>query len=256
MNPNKNYNGYRWSCVELVTPIPHKKFPNIMLSHVPRRSKQEKTRDANRHKIEGTEENIVGYCSLCDLPRPFVSKPRSNVHYNCLKIDCCVMLHQWDICEHCMIYKHGPKVKYDDKSRLDEVARFHQVFSQLPDDVKKYVGEYVPNIFKYVERITSLVFIDRKLATLDKYVTQPKSKWSAVASLMTKKYVLKNKVNKSSSRKQICAGVQELYKNVYVAYTKSMIEESDFWTHKSMYSQRRHYDCEHINELETIKSIL
>jgi hypothetical protein len=167
------------------------------------------------------------------------------------------MLHQWDMCEHCIVDIHGPKPVHDDQARRDEVARFHNVFSMLPDDIKKYIGEFVPLIFNYVDMVSRLVLIDRKLATLDQYVsTRPKSTWSSVSTIISKKYVLKNKVNKSSSKQQICNGVKELYKKMYLDYSNSLIEESDFWTHKSWWGQRRNVSCGLIQELENVKKLL
>ena len=254
MNPSKNYNANpRWSSVTLVTPVP---LNGVMSSYLPCRSREDRTRDIKKYKNMGVEENIIGYCGLCDLQRPYTKKSASNVHYNCLK-RCCKMLHQWDICEYCFIDKYGPKTTYKDQSRRDEVARFHHVFSQLPDDLKKYIGEYVPLIFKYVESVSRLVFVDRKLANLDQYVlTRPKSAWKEVTPILSKTYRMVNKMNKSSSRQQICNGVKELYQKIYVDFRTSLIEESDFWTHKKWWGQRRNTSVELIQKLENVKLLL
>ena len=204
----------------------------------------------------GTEENIIGYCSRCSLLRPFARKLPSNIHYNCSKKNCCLMLHQWDVCDYCLTDKHGDQPSYDDKSRRDEVATFHNVFSKLPDDIKINICEYVPIVFQYVENVTRLIFIDRKLASLDQYVsTRTKSTWCSIRSVIAKKYS-SVKVNKGSTRKQICAGVQHLYKKMYLDYTKSLIKESDFWTHKSKFSLPRYSVGGVIQDLEIVKSIL
>jgi hypothetical protein len=151
---------------------------------------------------------------------------------------------------------HGHQPKHNDKTRRNEVARFHQVFSRLPDDIKKYIGEYVPLIFNYVDSITRLVF-DHNMANLDSYVsTLPKSTWTAIGSIFSKTYTLKNKINKSSSRKQVCNGVKELYAKKYVEYTQSIVDESDFWTHKWSWGQRRDVSIRLIHDIEKAKMLL
>lgn len=258
MNPSKNYNAYpRWrSMLKLVTPIPDKRAGQQPHNYLPERSQREKVRDIKKYLRAGVEENIIGYCRRCDLPHPLARKPRSSDHYNCLD-NCCIMLHQWDVCKYCLDDMHRPQPKHDDETRRNEVARFHQVFSRLPDDVKKYIGEYVPLIFTYVESITRLVFVDRKMANLDRYVsTLPKSTWTAVGSIFSKTYTLKNKINKSSSRAQVCNGVKELYAKLYVEYTQSIVDESDYWTHKYSGSQRRDVSIRLINDIEKTKLLL
>jgi len=257
MNPTKNYNAYpRWSIPpKLVTPIPSK-LPGQMLSYVPRRLKAEKLRDAKQFKKLGTEENFNGYCNRCELPRTFARKSPSNVHYNCCKQKCCIMLHQWDVCNYCLTDMHGSKLTQDDQRRQDEVARFHNVFVELPDDIKKYIGEFVPLIFNYVEKVSRLVFIDRKMANLDQYLTCPKTTWKSVAEIFAKKYHLKNPINKTSSRQKICNAVKELYARQYSMYHTSLIEETDYWTHRNSYLQVRNSTCELIGELEKVKLLL
>jgi hypothetical protein len=227
-----------------------------MLSYVPDRLKSEKRRDAKQFKNQGTEENFIGYCNRCELPRPFARKSPSNIHYNCCKLKCCFMLHQWDVCDYCLNDMHGPKLTQDDQRRQDEVARFHNVFVKLPDDTKKYIGEYVPLIFKYVEKVSRLVFIDRKIANLDKYLTRPKTAWKSVAEIFAKKYHLKNPIYKSASRQQICNAVKELYARTYIEYRASLIGENDYWTHRKSYNQVRNSTCETIGELEKTKLLL
>ena len=244
MNPQKNYNLYPTSrssaCVKLATPFLDKsgrKEPYFC-----RESKKDKTRDVKKFQDLGVEEDVKGYCKRCDLIRPFARKSPSNVHYNCLATKCCSLLHQWDVCNYCLADVHGYKPQHDDQSRRDEVARFHHVFSQLPDDIKRYVCEYVPIIFHYIYTVCNVVIRQRKFATIDMLVnTIPKTKWQSVVPLL-KKYALKNKASKSSSRQKICNGVKELYKSTYNSYTKSLIDESDFWTHKHIYNRKHNTD--------------
>lgn len=257
MNPTKNYNAYtRWtSCPKLVTPIPGK-LPGEMSSYVPRRLKAEKLRDIKQFKKLGTEENIIGYCNRCELPRPFARKSPSNVHYNCVKRNCCVMLHQWDVCNYCLADMHGPKLTHDDPQRQKEVAQFHNVFVQLPDDLKKYIGEFVPLIFNYVEKISRLVFVDRKMAYLDQYVSScPKTTWKSIAGIISKKYVLKNPINKSSSKQQIFNAFKEQYAKIYIGFRTSLIVENDYWTHHK-YVHHRTGVCWLIEDLEKAKQLL
>ena len=257
MNPSKNYNAYPRcsSMVKLVTPIPNKRPGQLPHNYLPERCVREKVRDIKQYLRAGVEENIIGYCRRCELPHPLARKPRSSDHYNCLE-RCCLMLHQWDVCNYCLGDMHGHQPKHNDKTRRNEVARFHQVFSRLPDDIKKYIGEYVPLIFNYVDSITRLVF-DHNMANLDSYVsTLPKSTWTAIGSIFSKTYTLKNKINKSSSRKQVCNGVKELYAKKYVEYTQSIVDESDFWTHKWSWGQRRDVSIRLIHDIEKAKMLL
>ena len=256
MNPTKNYNAFphsRWHSVQLV--IPDEGVVQLP-DYLSCRSEREKVRDIKKYIREGVEENIIGYCSRCVLPHPFARKSRSSNHYNCLE-KCCVMLHQWDVCNYCLVDMQSPQLKHDDESRRDEVARFHQVFSRLPDDIKKYIGEYVPLIFNYVEVATRLLFVDRKMANLDRYVTtRPKSTWTAIGSIFSKKYYFKKyKINKSSSRLGVCNCVKGLYARKYVEYTQSIIDEKDYWTHKGAWTQQRLHSVGLINDIEYAKTL-
>lgn len=257
MNPQKNYNHYpnsRYgSTVRLATPVLDKS--GRMEPYLCRLSKTDKIRAIKKYKTLGVEEDIKGYCRRCDLIHPFARKSPSNVHYNCEVTNCCSMIHQWDVCNYCLADIHGPKPKHDDKARRDEVARFHHVFSQLPDDLKRYVIEYVPLIFNYIDAVSRVVIHNRKLATIDTLVnTVPKTTWKMAVPLL-KMYNLKNKANKSSSRQQICNRVKELYKNAYTEYTKLLIDESNFWTHKPVYYSS-HHTLYSVRTLEEVNDLL
>jgi len=245
MNTQNNYRNYNrfpdsryGSTVRLATPVLDKS--GRMESRFCRVSKIDKIRAIKKYKTLGVEEDIKGYCKRCELIHPFARKSPSNVHYNCLVTNCCTMIHQWDVCNYCLKDLYGPQPKHDDQVRRDEVARFHHVFSQLPDDIKRYVREFVPLIFNYIDTVSRVVIHNHKLATIDTLVnTVPKTTWQMAVPLL-KTYSLKNKANKSSSRQQICNQVKELYKNAYTQYTKLLVDESDFWTHKDAYYRRHH----------------
>jgi len=242
----------RWSLVKTDSPdAPGKK---LYLSQLTR---TEKKRLIKQLKSEGVEQNIIGYCSRCDLKRPYVKKDPTNIHYNCLN-SCCKMLHQWDLCKYCFQEKHELKIVPDKNTRHADTVTFQRVFSKLPGDIQKYIGEYVPLIFNYVEAISRLIFCNRKLATIEKYVKQPKLKWKPVGKLI-KNYTYgckENKVYANSSRQQICNGVKEIYKRVYNQFHKTTIEEKDFWTHKEYYFQPRNSVSEVIKTLMEINEIL
>ena len=260
MNPQNNYKNYNQfpdsrygATVILATPVLDKS--GRMESRFCRLLKTDKIRAIKKYKTLGVEEDIKGYCKRCELIHPFARKSPSNVHYNCLVTNCCSMIHQWDVCNYCLADIHGPKPKYGDQVRRDEVARFHHVFSQLPDDLKRYVSEYVPLIFKYIDTVSRVVIHNHKLATIDTLVnTVPKTTWKMAIPLL-KTYNLKNKANTSSSRQQICNRVKELYKNAYTQYTKLLVDESDFWTHKDAY-YRRHHTNYSVHTLEQINDLL
>lgn len=203
----------------------------------------------------GVEEDVKGYCKRCDHPHPYARKSPSNIHYNCVVTNCCTLLHQWDVCNYCLSDIHGPNPKYDDQARRDEVARFHHVFSQLPDDIKRYVSEYVPTVFNYIDMVYRGVIHNHKLATIDTLVkTVPRPTWKTVTPLL-QKYKLKNRALKSSSRQQICNSVKELYKNTYKQYKQSLVDESDFWTHKHEYF-RSHHTIYFVRTLEKVNALL
>jgi hypothetical protein len=115
------------------------------------------------------------------------------------------------MCESCIHYVHIVK---DQRSSQNEVATFQNVFSQLPDEIKRYIGEFVPNVFKYIEVSTRLFYShSAKFSVLEKYAELPKPIWDQVKWIIYRAcFYIPGSVR---NRKQICSFVLDLYKTQY-----------------------------------------
>ena len=223
--PNMNLNRYQSvdTCVRL---LPSTVGEPVTLLY---RGKPEKVADRNRLAKLGIEEDLPAICSSCwSKVRKVVRKPRNNIHYGCVK-NCCVMLHQWSMCEQCIISQHFPEMLVvDERVRCVEAKKFQQIFSRLPHDIKRYIGDYVPQIFDCI-KLSIRVLEDPIYGDLDKFVKLPKSVWNAVSHRMVHEYATYERLTVSTSRQKVCDEVRKLYDRIYKE-DKEIIRDHDYWT--------------------------
>jgi hypothetical protein len=233
---NKSYNRYQGfnECVRLRSSMGQ----STTLIY---RDKKEKVVDRNRLAALGQEENFPAICTNClSKHRDVVRKSRDNVHYGCVQ-KCCIMLHQWDMCEPCIVSQHFPEMLVVDETvRRGEAEKFRQVFSNLPVDLQRLVGDFVPQIFDCV-RLSKIVIEDPIYGDLDTFVKRPKAVWKYVAERMTQEYASYVRLTKSTSRQTICEEVKKLYDRIYNG-DKEVIKDHDYWTeyhHPGVFCQYR-----------------
>jgi hypothetical protein len=234
---NKLYNRSQGvnECVRLRPTIPGKSHTFLY------RDKKEKVADRNRLAVAGQEECLQAICSNClSTHRNVVKKTRDNVHYGCVK-KCCIMLHQWDMCEPCIVSQHFPEMLVvDERVRRVEAEKFRQVFSNLPVDLQRIVREFVPQIFDCV-RLSNVVIEDPIYGDLDTFVKLPKSVWNYIADRMTHEYASYEHFTKATNRQTICNEVKKLYDRIYNG-DKEVIKDHDYWTeyhHPGVFCQYR-----------------
>ena len=226
--------------------LPETTVPGFLLP----RTKPEKQAMLKRCKEEGKEENLNAICSHCELVRrKCAKKDPANPHYGCTK-KCCLMLHYWDMCSYCIDARY-PKVpvEEDPEKRHAEVVTFQRVFSRLPEDVQRYISEYVPQVFTFVSSINRMV---RGNWTIERHLKSPKSVWSKVQNVLINRCAGFGLTSRSS-RKQIYEKTKDLYKRVYNAQYQQIVEK-DFWAHKPYAGV--FYNNRLIDVLEAIQLIL
>jgi len=226
--------------------IPESTLPGFLLP----RTKPEKQVILKRCKEEGKEENLNAICSHCKLARrACAKKDPANPHYGCTK-KCCLMLHYWDMCAYCIDarFPQAPVVE-DPAKRHAEVVTFQRVFSKLPEDVQRYISEYVPQVFTFATSMNRLV---RGNWNIERHLKLPKSLWSQVQNELANRYAVFGFTSRSS-RDQICERTKDLYKRMYKAQYQPIVEK-DFWTHKPYAGV--FYNNRLVNVLEAIQLIL
>ena len=228
--------------------LPETTVPGFLLP----RTKPEKQAMLKRCKEEGKEENLNAICSHCELVRrKCAKKDPANPHYGCTK-KCCLMLHYWDMCTYCIEERH-PKapVVEDSEKRHAEVVKFQRVFSKLPEDVQRYISEYVPQVFTFVRSFGELLRGNR-LGPIERHLKLPKSVWSQVQNVLIDRCAGFGLTSRST-RKQICERMKDIYKRMYNAQCQQ-ITEIDFWSHKPWSGV--FYNMKLVNTLKAVHNIL
>jgi hypothetical protein len=226
--------------------IPDSTLPGFLLP----RTKPEKQAILKRCKEEGKEENLEAICSHCEITRrTCAKKDAANPHYGCTK-KCCLMLHYWDMCSYCIEERYPPvQVVEDPEKRHTEVVKFQRVFSKLPEDVQRYISEYVPQVFTYLGSINRLV---RGNWNIERHLKLPKSIWSQVQNELANQYAVFGFTSRSS-RNQICERTKDLYKRMYKSQYQQL-GEKDFWSHKPWTGV--FYNTKLVDALEAVRTIL
>ena len=163
---------------------------------------------------------LARYKTLC-------KKARKNPHYGCVE-KCCDFLHSWNVCKACIVHRLKP-LKVEDPARIREVQRFQRVFSQLPEDIHRYINEFVPAIFELVRLVARIP----RNRLLDSYVNLPRSAWKTSLNLKDR-YFISMRLDCDSSRKGICESVKTIC-NFANGYNKQhLIREHDFATSREI----------------------
>jgi hypothetical protein len=186
------------------------------------RTKREKKAILRKCKKTDTVEILDAICSRChSQTRTVAKKDAANPHYGCID-KCCAMLYQWNMCTFCIQEKHFPF------SEEPEVARFQRNVSRLPDDVQRYISEFVPDLFSYLSAFDAFRRNGRFFASLDKYLKLPKSTWMEAYDLVP--------YTKGTTKQKICDGIKEHYKSVYNLNIKFIswhqMKDRDVWNPK------------------------
>jgi hypothetical protein len=188
------------------------------------RTKRERQAILKTCKKEGKEENLGAFCSHCRLThRKCAKKDITNPHYGCIE-KCCAMLHYWNMCTFCIQDTHYP-VSEDPT----EVSRFQRGVSKLPDDVQRYISEFVPQVFSFVRSFGKLRRNGQFFASLEKHLNLPKSTWDKAHWSMIVVFAA-FRLSKNASRQKICDTVKHLYKEIY-QINSQQLREDDFWPH-------------------------
>lgn len=195
-----------------------------------RRTTAEKKAALDRLTAAGQEETLAVMCGQCQTKvRPVERKQPGDAHYGCAK-KCCPLLHQWDMCKDCIVLVHFPTLLVEDENRRRYKAnQFRIVFSRLPDDLQRYVGEFVPQIFEFV-RLSKMVISDPDFANFDKYAKLPKAVWHEAAQTMEKNYLTAGAfIKKSDTRKTIIEAARSLHARI-LKNELVVVENLDYWT--------------------------
>jgi hypothetical protein len=216
------------------------------------RSKRDRFTAIKRYQELGVEEKIPGICYRCEDPsKKLYGKHPSNIHYNCLK-KCCRLLHQWDMCKSCIVATHLVK---NQRSRHSEVVTFQRVFSKLPDDIKRYITEFMPAITTYIVSANQLFRHGKMYGKLDELTNRPKALWTNLSTTLYESYVYIRP--QENTRKKICDYVKHVYKTAYLKYTRNIIKDSDFWYHREYeWDQPKGREFYSINGLEKVTKII
>ena len=216
------------------------------------RSKRDRMTAIKRYKEFGVEETIPGICSRCEDPsKDLYRKHPTNIHYNCLE-KCCRLLHQWDMCKSCVDNTHLVK---NQRSSHSEVVTFQSVFSRLPDDVKRYITEFVPAIATYIVSANQLFRHGNRYDRLDEFANRPKAFWTNISKTLYESHIYITP--QENTRKKICDYVKREYKNTYLKYTRGIVNDSDFWYHKEYeWDQPKGRELYSINGLAKVNNII
>jgi hypothetical protein len=186
-------------------------FDNVVCKF--RREPYDKAKTRNRILKLQIEEDLPAVCANCrSSVRSVARKAPDNMHYGCIE-SCCPMLHQWDLCSTCIAIKHLPVVT-DEGTRRYEALKFHNVFSKLPDDIKRYVGGFVPNIFNCV-RLSKTVISTPALFYLEyRYTTYSKKVWNETMKKVYKDSEWDWSSNGATTRKRMYTYLKDEYEDV------------------------------------------
>ena len=128
-------------------------------------------------------------------------------------------MHQWNVCDHCLVVTRTNfhPVKYPE--RQVEHLKFQSVFSRLPDDIQRYIGEFVPRVFSYVKMSGRLFKAANLFYNMERYNKLLKSLWRD--SLFPDYYRMMEGyygLDKFSSGKVICRRLKQHYRSYYRSY--------------------------------------
>jgi hypothetical protein len=115
-------------------------------------------------------------------------------------------------------------------SLINHKEQFRRVFSRLPTDIQRYIREYVPQVFDFIQSFDRLR-LNRRISSLQIYVNIPKSTWNRALNVLSDRHAIET-ISNRSSRQDLCKSIQALYKRLYKYNSEDIIREEDFWTHQ------------------------
>jgi len=210
--------------------------------------------------LKGAEEQFVGMCARCFSTGLLAKKYIYNDHYGCTDNYCCPLLHQWNVCDDCLkvTRTNFHPVKYPE--RQVEHLKFQRVFSRLPDDVHRYIGEFVPQVFAYVKMSGQLFRSAKLFYNIDRHSKLLKSLW--VDSLYDKYYsnarFLGKRIYMHSSGKEICRCLKKYYRAVYREYylEQEVLQAPWYSVQMEFYSSNNNWSNTTVEFLTQISNLL
>jgi hypothetical protein len=161
-------------------------------------------------------------CTHCpDRKKMVARKDPSSAHYRCIK-KCCPLAYHWNLCAVCIETIHSP-VKESDLKRRSDAARFQRIFSKLPEDLQKYVAEYVPDVFVFV-RLSGRLLLNGA-NQFDMYANQPLCIWVQISNVLRAIDYVDGHMNRVEIRERL----KKLYQSLVDAHLGHVITDKDFW---------------------------
>ena len=172
------------------------------------------------------DTNLV-ICSNCpNRCRPVAPKCVTNSHYGCIN-KCCPLAYHWNMCEECISSAFYP-VTVEDPARRAVAEKFQRVFSKLPDELQRLIGEYVPEAFAFVKLSGNIIRARSFRNGVSQFCNLPRKIWVSVCCALTNAG-LERDLRKSSTIFDINACVKKIYARIYNEYRTYIIQDSDFW---------------------------
>jgi hypothetical protein len=115
-------------------------------------------------------------------------------------------------------------------SLINSREHFQRIFSRLPTDIQRYIREYVPQVFDFIQSFDR-VRLNRRISSLQMCVNIPKSTWNRALNVISDRHAIET-ISNRSSRQDLCKSIQALYKRLYKYNCETIIQEEDFWTNQ------------------------
>lgn len=168
------------------------------------------------------DTNLV-ICTNCpNRRRPVALKSVTNSHYECVNA-CCPLAYHWNMCEECISSAFYP-VTVEDPARCAVAEKFQRVFSKLPDELQRLIGEYVPEAFAFVKMSGNIIRARPFRNGLSQFCNLPREIWASVHVALTNAGLERDfrKLDVHTVVKTVCARIH----NEHYSY---IIQDSDFW---------------------------
>jgi hypothetical protein len=210
--------------------------------------------DEKKRRVKTTtseDEMYSAYICVrcCYRKQPVVKKDPANPHYKCTR-KCCPLPYHWNMCQTCINIQYHT-VKVNDPTRKSEAEKFQRIFSKLPEDIQRLVGEYIPGLFSFIRESSKTLrylksfaiphetYVHRPLCyeTVEhlvntrnifaKFIDNPKEIWRLIYNELFLKVpscagLQKNAIN-------ICEKVNRLLQYICESHLSYIIKENDYW---------------------------
>ncbi len=118
-----------------------------------------------------------------------------------------------------------------------EVISFQRIFSQLPNDIQRFIAEYVPQIFKFVMLLGKLISnIDNTFILLDSKLdmNMTHEKWIVLYCVRFGSWVEQDSVVTRLKNNEICENIKKYY--IKISYLNNYEIESHDFCHDTPWS--------------------